>query len=216
MKKLLDISSEERNRILEMHQTATRKNYLTEAPQQVTQTSLGSAKIGYPGYDTDGVTPSFGIGDLYAPGETITSELYLYIPEVLNLLKQNKGGESAGGAKILSHTVQMTQYGTQLGIDPSTIVIKKPVGELYWGFAGGKSAALGPVMTVKVSGMMVAPVTVSFKAPQTPFRSTPETAKKPVFNVTFETNDRSNPTQTLGVFFRDKSGVAVGAQTTPK
>lgn len=31
MKKLLDISSEERNRILEMHKTATRKNYLTEA-----------------------------------------------------------------------------------------------------------------------------------------------------------------------------------------
>jgi len=30
MKKLLDISSEERNRILEMHQKATRKNYLTE------------------------------------------------------------------------------------------------------------------------------------------------------------------------------------------
>ena len=34
MKKLLDISSEERNRILEMHQNATRKNYLSE---QVTQ-----------------------------------------------------------------------------------------------------------------------------------------------------------------------------------
>ena len=33
MKKLLDISSEERNRILEMHQSATRRNYLTEAPE---------------------------------------------------------------------------------------------------------------------------------------------------------------------------------------
>jgi hypothetical protein len=34
MKKLLDISSEERRRILEMHQSATRRNYLTEAPEQ--------------------------------------------------------------------------------------------------------------------------------------------------------------------------------------
>jgi hypothetical protein len=32
MKKLLDISSEERNRILEMHQNATKKNYLMEQP----------------------------------------------------------------------------------------------------------------------------------------------------------------------------------------
>ena len=211
MKKLLDISSEERNRILEMHQSATRKNYLTEGPQQVTRTSLGSAKIGYPGYDTN-IPPSFGIVDLYAPGETITSTLYLYIPEQLVPGK----AQSSGTAKILSHTVAMTPYGTQLGIDPSTIVIKKPVGELYHGYGNGQSAALGPVMTVKVSGIMVAPVTVSFTAPKTPFKSTAETAKTPVFNVTFETNDRDNPTQTLGVFFRDKSGVAVGAQTTPK
>jgi hypothetical protein len=34
MKKLLDISSDERRRILEMHQSATRRNYLTEAPEQ--------------------------------------------------------------------------------------------------------------------------------------------------------------------------------------
>ena len=212
MKKLLDISSDERRRILEMHQSATRRNYLTEAPQQVTRTSLGSAKIGSPGYDRPEIPPSFGIIDLYAPGETITATQYLYIPELLVPGK----GENAGTAKILSHTVAMTPYGTQLGIDPSTIVIKKPVGQLYWGFGNGQSAALGPVMTVKVSGIMVAPVTVSFPAPKTPFKSTPETAKNPVFNVTFETNDRNNPTQTLGVFFRDKSGVAVGAQTTPK
>ena len=209
MKKLLDISSEERNRILEMHQSATRKNYLTEG----TRTSLGSAKIGSPGYDRPEIPPSFGIVDLYAPGETITTTLYLYIPE---LLVQGNNAQNSGTAKILSHTVAMTPYGTQLGIDPSTIVIKKPEGELYAGYGNGQSKALGPVMTVKVAGIMVAPVTVSFPAPKTPFRSTPETAKKPVFNVTFETNDRSNPTQTLGVFFRDKSGVAVGAQTTPK
>jgi hypothetical protein len=33
MKKLLDISSDERRRILEMHQTATKRNYLSEAPE---------------------------------------------------------------------------------------------------------------------------------------------------------------------------------------
>jgi hypothetical protein len=38
MKKLLDISSEERNRILEMHQSATKRNYLSEeAPQPTKQ-----------------------------------------------------------------------------------------------------------------------------------------------------------------------------------
>lgn len=211
MKKLLDISSEERNRILEMHQSATRKNYLTEAPQQATRTPIGSAKIGNPGYDRADIPTSFGIIDMYAPSETITTELYLYIPD---LLIPGKNGETAGTAKILSHTVQMTPYGTQLGIDPSTIVIKKPVGELYWGYGDGK--ALGPVMTVKKSGYVVAPVTVSFKAPMKPFKSTPETAKNPVFNVTFETNDRNNPTQTLPVYFRDKSGVAVGAESTPR
>jgi hypothetical protein len=44
MKKLLDISSEERNRILEMHQTATRKNYLTEAPQQTASPQQAAGK----------------------------------------------------------------------------------------------------------------------------------------------------------------------------
>ena len=34
MKKLLDISSEERNRILEMHQSATKRNYLSEQTAQ--------------------------------------------------------------------------------------------------------------------------------------------------------------------------------------
>jgi len=34
MKKLLDISSEERNRILEMHQSATKRNYLSEQSTQ--------------------------------------------------------------------------------------------------------------------------------------------------------------------------------------
>jgi hypothetical protein len=43
MKKLLDISSEERNRILEMHQSATKRNYLNE--QTTTQ----------PGENTQGV-----------------------------------------------------------------------------------------------------------------------------------------------------------------
>jgi hypothetical protein len=213
MKKLLDISSEERNRILEMHQSATRKNYLTEAPEQATRTPLGSAKIGNPGYPN--YTPSFTISDLYAPGETITAgDNYLYIPQLIELLQNNKDGASAGTAKILSHTVEMAPYGTQLGIDPSSIVIKKPVGQLYWGYSDGK--ALGPVMTVKKAGMVVAPVTVSFKAPMTPFISTAETAKKPVFNVTFDTNDTNQPKQTLPVYFREKSGVAVGAESTPR
>jgi hypothetical protein len=39
MKKLLDISSEERNRILEMHQSATKRNYLSEEAPQPGQTS---------------------------------------------------------------------------------------------------------------------------------------------------------------------------------
>jgi hypothetical protein len=38
MKKLLDISSEERNRILEMHQSATKRNYLSEEAPQPAQT----------------------------------------------------------------------------------------------------------------------------------------------------------------------------------
>jgi len=38
MKKLFEISSEEKQRILEMHESATKKNYLSEQPVQQTQT----------------------------------------------------------------------------------------------------------------------------------------------------------------------------------
>ena len=48
MKKLLDISSEERNRILEMHQSATKRNYLSEQnpqPGQPTNTQTEGIDI---------------------------------------------------------------------------------------------------------------------------------------------------------------------------
>ena len=61
MKKLLDISSEERNRILEMHQNATKKNYLMEQP--TTQ----------PGQNTQGV--DINGTNLSAPVVTVSAQL---------------------------------------------------------------------------------------------------------------------------------------------
>jgi len=208
MKKLLDISSEERNRILEMHQTATRKNYLTEAP---TETSLGSAKIGN---INPNIVPGFYVTNLYAPGEIINISQNLFSPEVANKISTNQDPSRAGGAKILSHTLSLTEYGKKLGIDQSSIVIKKPVGVLYWGKQPGEK--LGDVVLKLEGGLVVAPVTVSFKAPQTPFTSTAETAKQPVITIIFDTNDKTQRQQTLNVYFLNGSGVAVGAETTPK
>lgn len=204
MKKLLDISSEERNRILEMHQDATRKNYLTEAPQQ---TSLGSARIANPQLPPNSA-PMFYINSLFAPNEVIKSTLYLYNPETPTLR------ERSGEAKILSRAVTVTEYGKKLGIDQSKVKVTIPTGSIYYGIQPG--AKLGEVIAQKVGDYIVAPVTVSFPAPQTPFRSTPETAKQPVMTISFDTNDKNNPKQSINVYFADKAGVAVGAQTTPR
>ena len=47
MKKLFEISSEEKQRILEMHETATKKNYLSEqGTQQRNLTPGGGIKLG--------------------------------------------------------------------------------------------------------------------------------------------------------------------------
>ena len=54
MKKLLDISSEERNRILEMHQSATKRNYLSEQNPQP-QSSTG-ASVEPEGVEINGAT----------------------------------------------------------------------------------------------------------------------------------------------------------------
>ena len=205
MKKLLDISSEERNRILEMHQSATRKNYLTEAPQQATQTPLGSAKIGNV---NPAIPPAFYITSMYDPGETINTTADFFVPEAVTLK------DRAGVGKIFNHTLSLTDYGKKLGLDQSKFVVKKPVGTLAWGTQPG--ANLGGVLVVNKGGFMVAPVTVSFPAPQTPFKSDATTAKQPIFTITFETNDKQNPKQTLNGYFLDGSGVAVGAKNDAK
>jgi hypothetical protein len=204
MKKLLDISSEERNRILEMHQEATRKNYLTEAPLE---TPLGSARIANPQLPINSA-PMFYITSLFAPNELIKSTLYLYNPNTPTLR------QSSGEAKILSRAVTVTEYGKKLGIDQSKVKVTIPTGSIYYGVQPGTK--LGEVVTQKIGDYIVAPVTVSFPAPQTPFKSTPETAKQPVMTVTFETNDKNKPTQSINVYFADKAGVAVGAETTPR
>jgi hypothetical protein len=57
MKKLFEISSEERQRILEMHETATKKNYLSEqAAQPVQQAKAGGTLINGVTYKLQGLT----------------------------------------------------------------------------------------------------------------------------------------------------------------
>ena len=78
MKKLLDISSEERNRILEMHQSATKRNYLSEEAPQPTQANnlLPGAEndVSYAipkGLFSNGTGADFGtIINLYRNGKT--------------------------------------------------------------------------------------------------------------------------------------------------
>lgn len=186
MKKLLDISSEERNRILEMHQTATRNNYLMEAP---TQTPQGMAMIGRA--DGKGVLQGSGfmISNLYAPNETITSTIDLVNPSP-------KGNNLS---KILSHSVELTPKGKELGINPSNIKVTY--------------ASEGVSNTTKIRNVkgttLTTPITVTFPAPQQTFRITGNS--EIVFNIKFTTNDIAKPEQVVPVFFNKGAGVQPGA-----
>lgn len=185
MKKLLDISSEERNRILEMHQTATRKNYLTEAP---TQTPQGIAMIGRA--DGKGAVKGSGfmISNLYAPNETITATVDLV----------NPGPATGNVSKILSHTVELTPKGKELGINPSNI-------KVTYALEGVSSLSK---IKKQVGNTLTTPITLTFPAPQKTFRTE---NTETVFNIKFTTNDMTNPVQVVPVYFNKGAGVQPGA-----
>ena len=186
MKKLLEISSEERNRILEMHQTATRKNYLTEA---ATQTPQGITLIGKA--DGKGIyaDPKFYLQNLYDPKDTITSTL-----DLVNPLKPYDIP-----SRILSHTVEVTQQGKDLGINPSNVkVTYAPEG------------VSNLTKYKKVSETITTPITLTFPAPQKTFRVAPDIGET-VLNIKFVTNDRAKPEKTIPVVFAKGAGVQPGA-----
>lgn len=187
MKKLLDISSEERNRILEMHQTATRKNYLMEAP---TQTSPGSALIGRA--DGRGVlaVPAFMISNIYDPNETISTSL-----DLVNI----KPGEDVG--KIFSHSIELTPKGKELGINPSDIKVAY----------AAEGVSNTTTIRNKKGNTLTTPITVTFPAPKKSFRATGTLKDETVFNIKFMTNDRTKPEQVVPVYFNPNAGVQAGA-----
>ncbi len=184
MKKLLDISSEERNRILEMHKTATRKNYLMEAP---TQTPQGSALIGTA--DGRGIlaVPSFMISNLYEPNETITTKA-----DLVNI----KPGTDVG--KILSYSIELTPKGTELGINPSDIKVQY----------AAEGVSNTTTIRNKKGNTLTTPITVTFPAPKKSFRTEKD---ETVFNIKFITNDRTKPEQVVPVNFNTGAGVQTGA-----
>jgi len=96
MKKLLDISSEERNRILEMHQSATKRNYLSE---QSSQTSTGQA-VEPEGVEING-TP-YKLTNAVGGDNTSLSKFLNYNPELryMGVFCQTSGLQCSGLDKI--------------------------------------------------------------------------------------------------------------------
>lgn len=110
MKKLFEISSEEKQRILEMHETATKKNYLgeqsTEPPQKVPTAVTNSREI----------EAKFGKTKVMLPGITNTNQLEAFVDYddlQANLKKYMPGVQSlpktaSGDAQSYTDSTYMT------------------------------------------------------------------------------------------------------------
>ena len=89
MKRLLEISSEERNRILEMHQNATKKNYLMEQPSQPEPGTLSQ------GADINGI--KYKLTNAVKDAKTLSTFLnYTPAPRDMQVFCQTSGSQCSG------------------------------------------------------------------------------------------------------------------------
>lgn len=190
MKKLLEISSEERNRILEMHQNATRKNYLTEA----VKTALGKCVVGF--YFANKIQDTYSINGVFTPKEIIEVPLQVFNfdrdskPAIFGQPTITSGGYLRDGQFEfnLKNDVQVDFSGLN----------KQP-----------KTFSLIPNKNHEAFN-----ITVKIKMPNYNFRAKGD--EQPSLTLTFETNDVQNPKQTVYIKFGTNSGIASGAINQPK
>jgi hypothetical protein len=238
MKKLLDISSDERRRILEMHQSATRRNYLTEAPEQASGKGMYSpfTRLIFTGKDgrnfaqvswsndaaqmrayseklkTESESKSVRVeipGGTYEPGEKAFASFYLLSYEI---------GEHAMGGKegrISSFVFTPNpNWVKKYGEPVVTLDFSQPI--LGYTDSTKTNAYLGsmPVIRVNPPKQFV----INYTTPTKKIDVTSDSGEK-VVNIgtaVIKTNDSDNPekTITLNVPVGTQFGVPTSAPTS--
>lgn len=182
MKNIL-ISESEKQRILEMHQNATSRQYLNEATD-----SLGDMKIGGQ-YGSDYEAAFSGV---FAAGETATAKAGY----ILNFSENSK-------AVVYSAVVSITSDGTALNFVAGQFTFPD-------GFPRSLSPLTSQEIQRGAKGRNNKNETVTYKMSKTPINiSLNNVGRKLSFskdthiaNITFTTNDVTKPTQVIKVWMR--------------